>query len=42
MINMADITDDAYKTQTIEKAIAMKNRAMEMSKKVLQVLDNRS
>ncbi|MCF8139154.1 MAG: glutamate formimidoyltransferase [Desulfotignum sp.] len=42
LINMAGITDDAYKKQTLEKADALKNRAADMCGQVLDILDSRS
>ena len=42
VINMAGITDDAYKKQTLEKADALKNRAADICGQVLDILDSRS
>ncbi len=42
VINMADITDDTYKKATLEKADALKNRAADMCRQVLETLDSRS
>lgn len=42
MINMAGITDDAYKKQTLEKADALKDRAGDLCRQVLEILDSRS
>jgi glutamate formiminotransferase/formiminotetrahydrofolate cyclodeaminase len=42
VINMAGITDDIYKKQTLEKADALKNRAADMCGQVLEILDSRS
>jgi glutamate formiminotransferase/formiminotetrahydrofolate cyclodeaminase len=42
LINMVDITDDAYKKETLEKAEALKDRAADMCRQVLEILDSRS
>jgi glutamate formiminotransferase / formiminotetrahydrofolate cyclodeaminase len=42
VINMAGITDDTYKKETLEKADALKDRAADMCRKVLAILDSRS
>jgi glutamate formiminotransferase/formiminotetrahydrofolate cyclodeaminase len=42
VINMADITDDTYKKETLEKADALKDRAADMCRQVLAILDSRS
>jgi glutamate formiminotransferase / formiminotetrahydrofolate cyclodeaminase len=42
VINMAGITDDTYKNETLEKADALKDRAADMCRKVLAILDSRS
>jgi glutamate formiminotransferase/formiminotetrahydrofolate cyclodeaminase len=42
VINMTDITDDTYKKETLEKAGAVKDRAADMCRQVLEVLDSRS
>jgi glutamate formiminotransferase/formiminotetrahydrofolate cyclodeaminase len=42
VINMADIIDDTYKKETLEKAEALKDRAAEMCRMVLEILDSRS
>jgi glutamate formiminotransferase/formiminotetrahydrofolate cyclodeaminase len=42
VINMAGITDDTYKKETLEKAEALKDRAAEMCRMVLEILDSRS
>jgi glutamate formiminotransferase/formiminotetrahydrofolate cyclodeaminase len=42
VINMAGITDDAYKKETLEKAGALKDRAADMCRQVLEILDSRS
>ena len=41
VINMADITDEAYKTETLALAESIKDRAAEMCAKVLAMLDTR-
>ncbi len=41
-INMTDITDDAYKKETLALAESFKDRAEEMSRQVLEILDSRS
>ncbi|MDZ7664415.1 MAG: glutamate formimidoyltransferase [Desulfotignum sp.] len=41
-INMAGITDDTYKKETMEKADALKERAADMCRQVLEILDSRS
>ncbi len=40
-INMADITDDEFKTQTMAKANAMRTRAENQCRRVLDILENR-
>ncbi|MEX1300286.1 MAG: glutamate formimidoyltransferase [Desulfotignum sp.] len=42
VINMADIIDDTYKKETLEKAEALKDRAEDMCRQVLEILDSRS
>ena len=42
VINMADITDKAYKKDTLAAANALKERAAAMSRQVLEILDSRS
>ncbi len=42
VINMAGITDHTYKKETMEKADALKDRAVDMCGKVLEILDSRS
>jgi len=42
VINMADIEDETYKKQTLERAAALKDRAAKMSDQVLDILNNRS
>lgn len=42
VINMGDITDETYKNETLAKAEALKTRAADMCKKVLDILDSRS
>ena len=39
LINMVDITDEDFKKKTLAKADIMKNRAADMCKKVLDILD---
>jgi glutamate formiminotransferase/formiminotetrahydrofolate cyclodeaminase len=39
---MAGITDNAYKKQTLEKADALKDRAGDLCRQVLEILDSRS
>ena len=41
VINMADITDETYKTETLALAESIKDRAAEMCAKVLAMLDTR-
>jgi glutamate formiminotransferase / formiminotetrahydrofolate cyclodeaminase len=41
-INMTDITDDAYKKETLALAESFKDRAQAMSRQVLEILDSRS
>jgi glutamate formiminotransferase/formiminotetrahydrofolate cyclodeaminase len=41
-INMTEIRDEAYKTKTMERADALKKRALKMSVKVLEILEKRS
>lgn len=41
-INMADITDEAYKKETLALAESLKDRAEAMSRQVLEILDSRS
>jgi len=42
VINMAGITDDTYKKATLEKADALKDRAADKCRQVLESLDSRS
>lgn len=42
VINMGDITDEAYKTETLAAAEGLKDRAADMSGQVLEILDSRS
>ena len=42
VINMADVSDEAYKTETLKLAEDMVARARTMSDKVLQILEERS
>ena len=42
VINMADITDEAYKERTLAKAEALKTRAADCCREVLEILDGRS
>lgn len=42
IINMTDITDDTYKKETLEKADALKERAANMCRQVLEILYSRS
>ncbi|MCA1784505.1 MAG: cyclodeaminase/cyclohydrolase family protein, partial [Desulfobacteraceae bacterium] len=42
VINMADITDKTYESETLEKADALKKRAADMCRQVLEILDSRS
>ncbi len=39
---MTDITDDTYKKETLEKADALKERAANMCRQVLEILYSRS
>jgi glutamate formiminotransferase/formiminotetrahydrofolate cyclodeaminase len=41
MINLADITDEAFKTRTVQEADAIVNRAAQKCAHVLEILDNR-
>jgi glutamate formiminotransferase/formiminotetrahydrofolate cyclodeaminase len=41
MINLADITDEAFKTRTVQEAEAIVNRAAQKCADVLDILDNR-
>lgn len=41
MINLADIMDDSFKTQTVQKAEQMVHRAGEMCEKILKILSDR-
>jgi glutamate formiminotransferase/formiminotetrahydrofolate cyclodeaminase len=41
MINLADITDEAFKTRTVQEAEAIVNRAAQKCADVLEILDNR-
>jgi len=41
-INMGDIKDPAYKTETMARAETLKNRAAECCSRVLEILENRS
>jgi glutamate formiminotransferase/formiminotetrahydrofolate cyclodeaminase len=41
MINLADITDEAFKTRTVQEADAIVNRAAQKCADVLEILDNR-
>lgn len=41
MINMADITDEAFKNDIVKQAEDMKTRAHNQCKKILEILDNR-
>jgi glutamate formiminotransferase/formiminotetrahydrofolate cyclodeaminase len=41
MINLADITDEAFKTRTVREAEAIVNRAAQKCADVLDILDNR-
>jgi len=42
VINMADITDETYKTDTMALAESLKDRAEAMSRQVLEILDSRA
>jgi glutamate formiminotransferase/formiminotetrahydrofolate cyclodeaminase len=42
VINMADITDEAYKKETLALAESLKDRAEAMSRQVLEILVSRS
>ncbi|MCG8619403.1 MAG: cyclodeaminase/cyclohydrolase family protein, partial [Desulfobacterales bacterium] len=41
VINMGDITDETYKTETLARAESLKDRAADYCKKVLDILDKR-
>jgi glutamate formiminotransferase / formiminotetrahydrofolate cyclodeaminase len=41
MINLADITDEAFKTRTVQEAEAIVSRAAQKCAHVLEILDNR-
>jgi len=42
VINMADIQDETYKKETINRAKGLKDRAAKMSGQILEILENRS
>jgi glutamate formiminotransferase / formiminotetrahydrofolate cyclodeaminase len=42
VINMAGITDDTYKKETLAAAKALKDRAANMCRQVQEILDSRS
>ena len=42
LINMTDITDATYKTETLAKAKSLKNRAKDCCQQVLDILENRA
>ncbi|MCK5835816.1 MAG: glutamate formimidoyltransferase [Desulfobacula sp.] len=42
MINMADVSDETYKKETLAQAEAVKNRAAKLSSQVLEILENRA
>jgi glutamate formiminotransferase / formiminotetrahydrofolate cyclodeaminase len=42
LINMADITDEAYKKEILAEAQSLKDRAEAMSRQVLEILDSRA